>query len=340
MPCCAALFFPLSAEPQYDTVIRRGGLHNTFTKLNSGEEISIVFLGGSVTDAGIGYLGYSGWRDIVTSWFKDRYPGKIKDFNAGIPGTGSTKGLERFDSDVLARDPDLVFVEFAVNDEEWVTIETIANNYKGMVSKGWQKNPVMDFCFVETIAWYSKPLYSGGQMPHTVVAHYQVADFYKVIPSVNVGWALYQQIGPNKSWESLTKEGDRVHPNEEGNKIYGRAVLDLLEIEKHATGATIPHSLDPNQAVILPAPSPPVANQVEQKPAEPASSNPPAPIPLGTPDTPANTPPSSQAQPEVTAASGSPVTATPAPPPSPPNPAPAETVKPVSVVGCGLLRQN
>ena len=37
-------------------------------------------------------------------------------YNAGIGGTGSDFGITRLYDDVVSRDPDIVFVEFSVND--------------------------------------------------------------------------------------------------------------------------------------------------------------------------------------------------------------------------------
>ena len=46
-----------------------------------------------------------------------RFPAsRVETINAGIPATGSDFGAQRVDRDVLVHRPDVVFIEFAVND--------------------------------------------------------------------------------------------------------------------------------------------------------------------------------------------------------------------------------
>jgi len=219
---------------QFQVVIPREGCGNVFRRLNNGQPVTIVYLGGSVTES-------EGWRVQVSNWFRNRWPGQIVDFNAGWSGTGSAIGATRFAGDVLAHDPDLVFIEFAVNDETGDTADFIMSNCEGMVRQAWKNNPVTDLIFVETIAWYSQPLYTSGQLPHTVAAHYEVADDYG-IASVNVGWALYRKVlCEGQRWEDYAP--DRVHPNAAGHLLYSAAVVELLQSEMSATGLVMPHAM-------------------------------------------------------------------------------------------------
>lgn len=77
----------------------------------SKETFTIGFIGGSLTQGG------SQWINAVKKFFEERYPDKnIKVVNAGIGGTGSAMGAMRYKKDILDFKPDLVFIEFAVND--------------------------------------------------------------------------------------------------------------------------------------------------------------------------------------------------------------------------------
>lgn len=249
---------------QFDTVITRGGLHNTFAKLNNGERLTAAYIGGSVTQMGRNTDPFNGWRDNVSDWFRANFGGRLDEINAGIPGTGSTPGATRYQTDVLNYNPDLVFIEFAINDDDSVSNTTIYNNYKSMVTQSWQRDANIDLCFIETVSMYSSPLYTNGQVPRTVGVHYQVADYYRVIPSVNVGWPLYSRVLSGVPWESLTcpprdnpsAPGDKVHPNATGHQIYSDAILPLLQAYKNDTGALIAHSLTPG---VVPSPPPPTS---------------------------------------------------------------------------------
>jgi lysophospholipase L1-like esterase len=224
--------------PDYPIVIHRGnGLANFFAKLNSGQSVTVAYIGGSVTQN-------PGWRDNVTNWLKSYYPGKITEVNAGWSGTGSLIGAMRYYRDVLSRNPDLVFIEFAVNDLPEDPVYFIERNCEGMVRQTWASNPMTDICFVEAIAWYNEPAYLSGSYPNSVQAHYNVCDRYG-IPSVNMGWALYEYVLAGTPWESLTVDGDRCHPNAAGSQIYSDAVISYLNSERLRAGSPAAHSISP-----------------------------------------------------------------------------------------------
>ena len=76
------------------------------------EDYRIVFIGGSLTQGGSG-----SWIAEVKKMFAEKFPDKnIVCYNAGVGGTTSVLGAVRYKEDVLSYDPDLVFVEFSVND--------------------------------------------------------------------------------------------------------------------------------------------------------------------------------------------------------------------------------
>jgi lysophospholipase L1-like esterase len=92
-------------------------------KAANGGEVTIAYIGGSITE------GYDTSRadsyvnvsfDLFTSGFAGGNGSHVHLVNAGMSGTPSTLGLIRFQRDVLKRaptPPDLVVVEFAVNDD-------------------------------------------------------------------------------------------------------------------------------------------------------------------------------------------------------------------------------
>lgn len=220
----------------YPIPIHRGnGLANVFAKLNGGQSIKIAYIGGSVTQM-------PGYRDNVTAWFNSKYPGRIIEVNAGWSGTGSLIGAMRYARDVLAQNPDLVFIEFAVNDLPEDPLLFVERNTEGMVRQSWTHNAMADLCFIETIAWYSEGPYLAGHYPTPVQAHYNVCDHYG-ISSINVGWALYEHVLAGTPWESLTLDGDRVHPNAAGSQIYSDAIVAYLESERTRGGTPAAHDL-------------------------------------------------------------------------------------------------
>ena len=228
--CAAASVYAVD----YPIAIHRGnGLANVFAKLSSGQSARIAYMGGSVTQN-------PGWRDNVTAWFNGLYPGRITEINAGWGGTGSLIGAMRIGRDVLAQTPDLIFIEFAVNDLPEDPLQFVERNCEGMVRQAWSQSTATDVCFVETIAWYSEQPYLSGYYPTSVQAHYNVCDRYGC-SSVNVGWALYRQVLSGTPWTSLAP--DRVHPNAAGSKTYADAVIAYLESERAREGTASNHSV-------------------------------------------------------------------------------------------------
>ncbi len=125
--------FQGSGTDWYQTMIEKslistgenGRLEQVLKKMDAGEAVKIAFIGGSVTEgAGAKALSES-YADQTVAYLKKTYPqSEITYVNAGLGGTPSALGVMRYDRDVveaLGATPDLVFLEFAVNDYEEVT---------------------------------------------------------------------------------------------------------------------------------------------------------------------------------------------------------------------------
>src|SRR5687767_15957656 len=105
----------------------RGGLPNFFAKVNAVKPVKIAFLGGSITRAGNGY------RDQILNWFKAQYPPiQFEEIMAAVSGTGSDFGACRVKEHVIDHQPDLVFIEFAVNDNRML-MQLVRETMEGIV---------------------------------------------------------------------------------------------------------------------------------------------------------------------------------------------------------------
>ena len=157
----ALMIGPASAAPKFEVVplkasVQRGGLGNVLAKLDAGQNVTIAYFGGSITAAG-------GWRPKTLQWFKQTWPNaKITEINAAIGGTGSDLGVYRYQHDVLQYKPDLVFVEFAVNDGG-AAPEQIWRAMEGIVRQTWKQDPATDICYVYTFReGYEKDVDAGN----------------------------------------------------------------------------------------------------------------------------------------------------------------------------------
>lgn len=226
---------PLLAAPQYraikaHSVRERDGLPSVFQKLKQGKELRIAYFGGSITAA-------NGWRPLTTRWFSKQFPqNKIHEINAAIGGTGSDLGAFRLKRDVLDHKPDLVFIEFAVNDGGRKP-EDIWESMEGIVRQIWLNNPETEICFVYTFrVGYEKDL-RKGVCPRAASAMEMLADHYG-IPSINValkivelesaGKLIFKADTPAANEKVIRFSKDGVHPLTRGHEIYTEVISDAI----------------------------------------------------------------------------------------------------------------
>ncbi len=113
-------------------------LKTVIDKAKRGEDVTLAYIGGSITQgAGATPLNTECYAYKSYSLFKERYgkDNNVHLIKAGVGGTPSELGMIRFERDVL-RDytvkPDVIVIEFAVNDEG---DETKGDCYESLVRK-------------------------------------------------------------------------------------------------------------------------------------------------------------------------------------------------------------
>jgi hypothetical protein len=98
-------------------------LRRALSKAQSGEDVTLGFIGGSITQgAGAVPINEKCYARIFYEDFAKRYMkgGECIFVKAGVGGTPSELGMIRFERDVLRdgkAEPDIIVIEFAVNDE-------------------------------------------------------------------------------------------------------------------------------------------------------------------------------------------------------------------------------
>ena len=94
------------------------GLKNSYWKLKNEKELTVAFMGGSVT-YGVGCDNLSqSFRIIVKDWLKKQFPdATVTEINAAYPSACSAYGVYAVDDFVIAQKADLVFIEYGVNDK-------------------------------------------------------------------------------------------------------------------------------------------------------------------------------------------------------------------------------
>lgn len=92
-------------------------LKKAVDKAQSGQDVTIAYIGGSITE-GIGANADTCYAALSAKQFEKDYckNSSVNFVNAGMSGTPSIIGCARVQRDVTPYNPDIVFVEFAVND--------------------------------------------------------------------------------------------------------------------------------------------------------------------------------------------------------------------------------
>lgn len=196
-------------------------------KFAASRALSIVYFGGSITDGvGASEPEKTSWRALTTEWFRAKFrDAEIRAHNASMRGAGSQLGAFRVAEHVLSHRPDLVFVEFAVND--WrLDAETILRSLEGIVRALRRAEPPPEIVFVYATMRRLAELHPG-RVPPSVCAHQCIAAHYG-ISEVSAGAALLRAVESGaQTWEQLTTDG--VHPTDAGHALYATEVTRALE---------------------------------------------------------------------------------------------------------------
>ncbi len=91
-------------------------LRDKIASAQRGENITVAYLGGSITE-GVG-MSETCYAKRSYNYFADTFGtgSNVSYINAGLSGTSSVVGLMRAQRDILNAQPDVIFLEFSVND--------------------------------------------------------------------------------------------------------------------------------------------------------------------------------------------------------------------------------
>jgi len=208
---------------------------NVLRKAERGEPITLAFLGGSIT-YGSGVIDNDGTKDDrfserVQAWFRRQYPNTACHMiNAGLPATGTIAGVFRAETDVFVHKPDLVVLEFAVNEADgYNTRETSEALIRAALAQ--DNAPAVMFLFMAL---------KGGAGWSDPVGKLQLAQHYGV-PCIS--W----RDGVRKAFELgiAAKEdfdADGTHPNKDGHAAASECIVHFL---KHVRSALDTAPTDP-----------------------------------------------------------------------------------------------
>ena len=224
-----------------NSVLNKGDLTRlagVIKKLQAGDEVTVAYLGGSITQ-GSSAGNELCYARLTTDWLMEQFPdAKINYVNAGIGATGSYIGVHRCDEQILAHDPDLVFIDFSVND----TSDRLTTNkatYESLIRKIWKHSTSPA---IITIAMTQE---NGTSVQD---AHYEIAAKYG-IPMISYRNAILDVIDKGYiEWDDISD--DDIHPN-----IPGHAVLTKMITHYISTVVDDVDSIDTSNDPVLPEPN-------------------------------------------------------------------------------------
>ena len=192
-------------------------LANVIKKLQNGEEVTVAYIGGSITQ-GTSAGSAKCYARLTTDWLEQQFPNsKINYVNAGIGATGSFIGASRVDKDVLSHDPDLVFVEFSVNDTTQHT-QLNKQSYAALLRRIWAHSTSPA---IVTIAMTQQNGTSFQEQHGEIVKMFD-------LPMISYKNTILNVIDKGHiTWKDISD--DDIHPNTPGHKLLSQLITIYLQ---------------------------------------------------------------------------------------------------------------
>ena len=212
---------PLTEEEQihFDmlerSVISTGNnerMKKVIEKARKGEDVTLAYIGGSITQ------GYNAgtteiFAKLSSDYFRETYAttGKVNYVNAGLSGTPSLLGLIRSDRDIFEAKPDVVFIEFAVNDAQ--------DN---------QNKAAFESLLRKALTQEQEPavvlLFSVTEDGYTCQTNMQLIGMNYGLPMISVPNAIQLEFDAGRMiWKDWADDGS--HPNKNGQKLYSEFII-------------------------------------------------------------------------------------------------------------------
>ena len=204
------------------------------TKVRSGDDVTVVLLGTSLTDNGA-------WPSYLQTWLNSESGGgTITVINRGASGQGSDHGLAVQTPAALADNPDAVFIEFGVNDAATslgISLAESESNLSAMIDAFEAQDPMTNILLqtMNNVADNTSPF-----SPRV-----NLAGYYQIYRDIAAAGALtlidhypnWLDLHTNNLplWESYMN--DPVHPNALGQQT---VVMPELQAVLTAEASPIP----------------------------------------------------------------------------------------------------
>lgn len=219
-----SLFFSLLlAMTSYATAAPSPEFATFDQKAKAGDTLRVVFLGGSLTwGAQSTNPQQTSYRAIVQRRLEEAYPKAHFQFHdAAIGGTGSQLASFRLERDVLAYKPDLVFLDYTINDNPYVepSPHRLAS-YEGLVRRIVKSGAAM----VAVILPAKKDVEANPPSRPLDARHKEIAAAYG-LPIADAVALAQSCVADGKTTPDLLWDlpEDQTHPGDAGYALYADA---------------------------------------------------------------------------------------------------------------------
>jgi lysophospholipase L1-like esterase len=192
-------------------------------RARAGEDITIGFIGGSITMGTGASFPDKCYAKLVYDWWVENFPDANFTFvNAGIGATTSQFACARVEDDLLSKKPDFVVVEFSVNDE---STEKYAETYESLL------RTILTSETEPAVLVLNMVQYNNGQNAQN--RHNMIATAYD-LPIISMKESIYNEI----LFGNLTAadvSADNLHPNDKGHAYAAEIVTNYLGLVNNKT---------------------------------------------------------------------------------------------------------
>ncbi|MBR4933432.1 MAG: S-layer homology domain-containing protein [Clostridia bacterium] len=190
-----------------------------FAKAERGEKVSVGYLGGSITEGANALPGRS-WSEVTQRWIEKHVSADAEYVNAGIGGSSSAFGNMRLEKHILDKGCDLVFVEFAVNDNQYNPFHQ--DSFEALLRRLLEDEDAPAVVIV---------LSACEKSDEDAFAPMEAVSAYYDLPVVDVRRAAHFIFGKTEmTYEDFASDG--IHPYNFGHRMMADMVINLLDTVK------------------------------------------------------------------------------------------------------------
>lgn len=229
---------PARLQMLKDSLYRVGNtdrLRKKIVKAQSGEQVTVSYIGGSITAGGSSSTPAKSYAELSYNYFKETFGcgSNVHYVNAGMAGTSSVVGNLRADNDILSKKSDIIFIEFAVNDQDGSRFQ---KSYESLV-----KRCLMDENEPAVVLITLCTESNGSCQPWMA----KIAENYD-LPLISGRDAIQNAMKNGTMTWAQYGSGDNIHPGDGGHQLIADCIgyyyRRALRSENESDEYTIPTS--------------------------------------------------------------------------------------------------